>query len=200
MPREASKEYRNKLSKEYKEKYGANYNPKTGLEYEPNTIFNEIEKEQAIQLAQLLEGSRNELLIAYKDPKVKELVNYILAAIILENKRLTPPESFFPIKISRRYKSIDSLKHKMEQKDYISDYLGFKIIPESEHDIFYSTDPVLQSMIERREKIRKFVADSFRKLSKAKNFTFQTYCERCMEILDKLQEVFTDDSLKDTKY
>ena len=69
---------------------------------------------------------------------------------------MTPVEDFFPIKISRRYKSNDSLAHKLTQKDIVTDYLGFKITPESEHDIFYSTDPVLQEMIDRRENVRRF--------------------------------------------
>lgn len=190
MSKEASKAFRQ----------GYSVSKANGLQYDPNVIFKEIEKSQTLKLAQLIAETDNNRLLLYKDPKVKELVNYILAAIIFENQRMTPVEDFFPIKISRRYKSNDSLAHKMTQKDIITDYLGFKITPESEHDIFYSTDPVLQEMIDRREHTRRFVAESFRKLSKVKTVTFENYCMKCVEILDRLRTVFVDRSLDGTKY
>ncbi len=190
MSKEASKAFRQ----------GYSISKSNGLQYDPNVIFGEIEKSQTLKLAQLISATDNNRLLLYKDPKVKELVNYILAAIIFENQHMTPVEDFFPIKISRRYKSNDSLAHKLTQKDIVTDYLGFKITPESEHDIFYSTDPVLQEMIDRRENVRRFVAESFKKLSKTKTTTFENYCMKCIEILDRLRTVFVDRSLDDTKY
>lgn len=182
-------------AKKFRNTYSITYSSSKGMQYDPNVVFEVIEKQKAKELSELLKGTDNEALIAYRDPKVRELVDFVMTAIISENKALTSSESFFPFTITRRYKSIDSLIHKMGKHDRITDYLGFKIIPESEHDILYSRDTVAQEMIDRRENIRKFVAEKFRKLSKTKKTSFASYCTSCAEVLDKLQDVFTDTSI-----
>lgn len=183
-------------SKKFRSSYGVTYSSSKGMQYDPNTVFEEIQGRSRNELSDLVKGTGNEYLIAFRDPKVRELVNYVIAAIIRENHRMTPPEVFFPFKIQRRFKSIDSLAGKMKKHDEITDYLGFKIVPESEHDIFYSKCPVTQEMIERRENTRRFVANKFKKLSKISKTSFESYCLACTEILDKLQEVFYDKSLE----
>ena len=138
--------------------------------FNPNTTAKEISDEQLVEFAELVKGTPNADLVAYKDPKVQELVDFITAAIICENNRINGDA--FPIQISRRYKADDSLKKKMEEwskreeKDgmQVTDYLGLKIIPESQHSIFSSDgDPVLQNMINKREEYRSFIAEKYKK-------------------------------------
>lgn len=180
----------------------------TGLRFNPNLAAREISKEQLSEFAELVSGTPNENLIAFKDPKVQELVDYIMAAIIFENERLNSP-NFFPIQIYRRYKSDNSLKNKMtewesrEEKQGVAipDYLGFKIIPEAEHSIFTSDgDPILKRMIDRREETRKFIADMYKDLSDSPTLTFEEYCQKCIQVLNKLIAVFPKEALTRKKY
>ena len=180
----------------------------TGLKFNPNLAAREISKEQLLEFAKLVSGTPNENLIAFKDPKVQELVDYIMAAIIFENERLNSP-NFFPIQIYRRYKSDNSLKNKMaewesrEEKHGVAipDYLGFKIIPEAEHSIFTSDgDPILKRMIDRREETRKFIADMYKDLSDSPTLTFEEYCQKCIQVLHKLIATFPKEALTRKKY
>lgn len=180
----------------------------TGLRFNPNLAAREISKEQLSEFAELVSGTPNENLIAFKDPKVQELVDYIMAAIIFENERLNSP-NFFPIQIYRRYKSDNSLKNKMtewesrEEKQGVAipDYLGFKIIPEAEHSIFTSDgDPILKRMIDRREETRKFIADMYKDLSDSPTLTFEEYCQKCIQVLHKLIATFPKEALTRKKY
>ena len=180
----------------------------TGLKFNPNLAAREISKEQLLEFAKLVSGTPNENLIAFKDPKVQELVDYIMAAIIFENERLNSP-NFFPIQIYRRYKSDNSLKNKMaewesrEEKHGVAipDYLGFKIIPEAEHSIFTSDgDPILKNMIDKREETRKFIADMYKDLSDSPTLTFEEYCQKCIQVLHKLIATFPKEALTRKKY
>ncbi len=172
---------------DFKEKY----------KFDPNNASKEIFKEQLVTLSNLVSGTPQEELIAFKDPKVQELVDYIMAAIIIENQRINGSDTF-PIQIYRRYKSEESLKSKMEdwskrddkQGKTISDYLGFKIIPEAEHSIFYSTDSVLQGMISKREEVRAFIANMYNELSENQTMTFKQYSQKCRKVIRQLISIF----------
>lgn len=180
----------------------------TGVKFNPNVTAKEISREQLLEFAELVKGTSNENLIAFKDPKVQELIDYIMATIIFENERLNSP-NFYPIQIYRRYKSDNSLKNKIlewesrEEKQgfAITDYLGFKIIPEAEHSIFTSNgDPVLKKMIDEREETRKFIADMYKELSDSQFLTFEEYCQKCIQVLNKLISVFPKEAVTRKQY
>lgn len=169
--------------------------------FDPNTAAKEIASEQLLSFAELVRETPNKNLLAFKDPKMQELVDFIMCAIILENERINGVDAF-PIQIYRRYKSDNSLKEKMEEwadrpekkGKQVTDYLGFKIIPEAEHSVFFSGgDPVLQDMINRREATRAFIADAYKGLSEMPSMTFQTYCDECQEVLKRLKSIFPEE-------
>ena len=56
------------------------YDTSKGIQYKPDDIAKVIKEEQDIKITQLLRGTPNEKLLAYSDPKVQELVHYIIAA------------------------------------------------------------------------------------------------------------------------
>lgn len=175
--------------------------------FNPNSAAREIADEQLVEFASLVKGTPNEYLVAYKDPKVQELVDFITAAIICENNRIN--DDTFPIQISRRYKSDDSLKKKMEEwakreeKDgvQVTDYLGLKIIPESEHSIFTANgDPVLQQMINEREKYRSFIAEKYKEISEKTSMTFMDYRIECEEVITALCSIFPKEATARREY
>ena len=175
--------------------------------FNPNAEANAIADEQLVEFANLVKGTPNEDLVAYKDPKVQELVDFITAAIICENNRIN--DDPFPIQISRRYKADDSLKKKMEEwamqedKDgmQISDYLGLKVIPESEHSIFTADgDPRLQKMIDKREKYRSFIAEKYKNLSEWLSMTFMEYRAECEEVITALCGIFPKEATDRKEY
>lgn len=183
---------------DFKEKY----------RFDPNTAAKEILNEHFLEFANLIKGTPNETFIAYKDPKVQELVNLIISAIIFENERINAPETF-PIEIYSRYKADLSMKNKME--DYasredkkgakVTDYLGIRIVPEAEHTIFFSDgDTVLQEMINKREKIRTFITDISTEISQKPYMTFDYYSKKCQEVLEKLIDVFPEEAINRKKY
>ena len=180
----------------------------TGLKFNPNITAKEISKEQLVEFANLVKGTPHENLIAFKNPKVQELVDYIMATIIFENERLNSP-NYFPIQIYRRYKSDNSLKNKIlnwenredKQGSSITDYLGFKIIPEAEHSIFTADgDPILKEMIDKREETRKFIADMYKELSDSPTLTFEEYCIKCSQVLHKLIDIFPIEAVARKEY
>lgn len=167
-------------------------------QFDPNIAAKEIELEQLREFAELVKGTPNEDFIAFKDPKVQELVDYIMSAIILENERINAPDAF-PLQIYRRYKSDQSLQTKMEEwatrpeKDgkQVTDYLGFKIIPEAEHSVFYSGgDNELQKLIEKRERVRVFISETYQFLSTSPKMTLEEYNKRCSDVLRQLYKCF----------
>ena len=79
--------------------------------FDPNIAYKEIMEEQLAHFAKLVKDTQNEMLIAYKDPKVQELVDFILNAIIFENEILN--RETFPIQIYSRYKADLSLENKL---------------------------------------------------------------------------------------
>jgi len=168
--------------------------------FDPNAAAREIASEQLVSFAELVKGTPNEDFLAFKDPKMQELIDFIMCAIILENERING-EDTFPIQIYRRYKSDNSLREKMEEWEgrpekkgmQVTDYLGFKIIPEAEHSIFYSGgDPVLQEKMNKREQTRSFISETYRSLSENPNMTFSDYAAKCQEVLQKLKDVFPE--------
>lgn len=175
--------------------------------FDPNSTAKEIMNEQLLEFARLLKGTQNEELIAYKDPKVQELVNYILTTIILENERIN--KDSFPLSIYSRYKSDNSLENKLidyasrddKQDTQISDYLGIRVVPETEHSIFFSDgDLELQKMIDKREAVRTFISEKYKELSENPNVTFKVYCDRCKEILLTLKNIFPEEAVERKKY
>lgn len=176
------------------------YDTSKGIQYKPDDIAKVIKEEQDIKITQLLRGTPNEKLLAYSDPKVQELVHYIIAAIMYENEIIISPDKAFPLVIHSRYKSNTSLKNKVKQKDEVTDYLGFTILPEVEHDIFYSEDPVLQEMIDRREEVRNSMTIIYKKLSSNRKITFSDYCDLCNETFNALKKVWIDKSANKSDY
>lgn len=169
--------------------------------FDPNTTAKQIASEQLLTFAELVKGTPNEDFIAYKDPKVQELVDFIMSAIILENERINEAD-FYPIQIYRRYKSDNSLKDKMlewagrpeKAGMQVTDYLGFKIIPEAEHSVFFSGgDSRLQQMINKRESIRSFIVETYKNLSEQPNMSFREYCLTCNNVIDVLMTVFPEE-------
>lgn len=165
--------------------------------FNPNLEAKHIASEQDLEFARLIKGTPNEDLIAYRDPKVQELVDYILTTIICENDRMN--QDSFPIQISRRYKSDNSLKEKLTEwagrkeknGERVPDYLGFKIIPEAQHSTFYSNgDQVLQRMIDKREQHRAFIAEKYKQLSENTTMTFHEYAKHCEDVLNELHSLF----------
>lgn len=174
--------------------------------FNPNAEANAIADEQLVEFANLVKGTPNEDLVAYKDPKVQELVDFITAAIICENGRIN--DDPFPIQISRRYKADSSLKGKInewskrEEKDgvQVTDYLGLKVIPEAEHSIFTSTgDPILQKMIDKREMYRSFIADKYKNLE-CWTLTFMEYRAECEEVITALCNIFPKEATARREY
>lgn len=194
---------------EFKERYRVDSdaleeNESSDLKIDPNKIAHEIAKEQLSDFADFVRGTPNEDLIAYKDPKVQELVDYIMAAIIIENGRMNNPDNF-PIQIYRRYKSDKSLKDKMEKindnPDFkglpVPDFLGFKIIPEAQHSIFASNgDLILQAMINKREETRSFIASKYAQLAGIQEMTFEEYYKHTQEVIDKLVASFPYEAIE----
>ena len=173
---------------DFKEKY----------RFDPNTAAKEISSEQLLKFADLVKDTPSAKLIAYKDPKVQELIDYITSAIILENQRMNSMNAF-PVQIYRRYKADNSLEQKINEwstrpekrGEQVTDYLGFKIIPEAQHSIFFSdNDPILAEMINKRERIRAFIAEKYEMLSQISTMSFQEYASHCMQVLVALQDVF----------
>lgn len=181
--------------------------PKKDFAFNPNTAAKEIEKEQLLELAYLFKYTPNENLIAFKDPKVQELINFILPAIIFENERINSDP--FPLEVYGRYKSNESLKSKLdrwsERKDrdgvQIPDYLGIRIIPEAEHSILYAgEDKKLKKMIDKNEENRQFVVMLYSELSDKPNMTCQEYCIKCELILNKLKSIFPKEATERRKH
>lgn len=171
----------------------------TGEEqFNPNLTAKDIAVEELKEFAELVRGTENENLIAFRNKKIQELTDYIMSAIIIENEKINGPDAF-PLQIFRRYKSINSLKDKIDnwskredrKGKQISDFLGFKIIPESEPPIFYSDgDPILRQMIDQKEKIRTFVAKTYRDIEKNPTMTYAQYCRKTIKVLYKLIDIF----------
>lgn len=182
---------------DFKEQYKVN-TPSPSPTFDPNSAAKEIASEQLISFAELVQGTPNEEFLAFKDPKLQELIDFIMCAIILENERINGDDTF-PLQIYRRYKSDNSLMEKMEEWStrpekrgmQVTDYLGFKIIPEAEHSIFFSGgDPVLQDKINKRESIRSFIAETYKILSENPIMTFYEYCIKCNNVLNVLMDIF----------
>lgn len=182
----------------------------TGMQskFNPNSAAMEISKEQLLEFAQLVKGTQNQDLMAYKDPKVQELIDYITSAIIIENTRLNSPDTF-PVQIYRRYKSDKSLKDKMARWNdtlrfegmQLPDYIGLKIIPEAQHSVFFSDgDPKLQEMIDRRERMREFIALEYKHLSVTKAMTFDEYYDMTVQVLQALVDTFPYDAITKKEY
>lgn len=176
--------------------------------FDPDVAAKQIEIEQIKEFAELVRGTPNEDFVAFKDAKVQELVDYIMAAIIIENERVNAPDAF-PLQIYRRYKSDNSLKTKMEEwsgrkekeGEQVTDYLGFKIIPEAEHAVFYSGgDETLQKLIEKSEEIRTFIAETYQDLSSKTELTFEEYMKKTTEVLKHLQRCFPKEASERRKY
>lgn len=166
--------------------------------FDPNIEAKEIEREQLIEFAKMIKGTPYENLIAFKDPQVQELIDFILSIIIAENKRINGADSF-PLQIYSRYKSNESVGKKVKEYSnredkigkQITDYLGIRVLPESEHSIFFSDGDVkLQEMIDKREKTRMFIAKQYKDLSEFPNMTYEEYCTKCKNILDELITIF----------
>lgn len=198
----------NSNAKNFRKKYSVESIETEEKEFNPNKAAQEIMDEQLLEFASLVKGTPNEELIAFKDPKVQELVDFVMAAIILENERINAPDAF-PIQIYRRYKSDQSLKDKMnewstreeKQGKQVTDYLGFKIIPEAEHQIFFAGgDKELQRMIEKSEKIRTFVSSMYQSLSDETTLTFENYTKKCIDILRQLYRCFPKEASERRKF
>lgn len=106
--------------------------------YDTDDVTKALENEKAVELAQLVKGTDNEKLLAYRDPMVKKLVNFVMAAVIFESLSNDSLEPSFPLKVYRRYKSKDSLSGKMAKKGVATDYLGFRFVPTTEHEIYFA--------------------------------------------------------------
>lgn len=176
--------------------------------FNPDEIAKSISKEQIIGFADLVKGTPNQNLIAYKDPKVQELVDFIMAAIIHENNRINGSDAF-PVQIYRRYKADESLENKLkswskseENADrQVPDYLGFKIIPESEPSTLYAGDDNhLQRLIDERERVRGFVAYTYKRLSHIKDLTYDDYYHLVCPILLELENIFPYDAISRKQY
>ncbi len=192
---------------EFKRRVADMANMKDETAFNPNESAKEIEQEQLVEFVKILKGTSHEGLIVYKDPKVQELIDFIAAAIIQENSRLN--DDTYPIQIYRRYKSNHSLYEKI--KDWsqredrlewqIPDYLGFRIVPTSEHSIFYSgDDDVLQGMINKRENNREFIAKKYKEIHENSNMTFSNYCKICGDVIDVLSSLFPEEATDRKKY
>lgn len=153
-------------------------------------------------------GTPNEKFIAYKDPKVMELVDYLMVAIITENKRLNPMDNF-PIQIYRRYKSDTSFSDKVKSREQdpqkktepLKDYLGFKIIPEQEHTIFFADgDAKLQELINQREKHREYIATQYKELAEHPELSFDKYIQFCAKTIVALKEIFPEATARREHY
>lgn len=201
----------NESAKKFREQYAINPSVETEnseKQFDPNVAAKEIELEQLKEFAKLVKDTPNENFVAFKDPKVQELVDYIMSAIILENERINAPDAF-PLQIYRRYKSDQSLQNKMEEwatrpeKDgkQVTDYLGFKIIPEAEHSVFYSGgDPELQKLIEKRERVRAFISDIYQALSKTPKLTLDEYTKKCSDVIRQLYRCFPKEATSRRTY
>ncbi len=108
------------------------------ITYDTDNVTKAAENQKAIELAELVKGTDNEKLLAYRDPMVKKLVNYVMATVIFESLSSGSLEPSFPLKVYRRYKSNDSLSGKMAKKGLATDYLGFRFVPTTEHEIYFA--------------------------------------------------------------
>ena len=170
------------------------------INYDTDEVTTVLYEQKVIELAELIKETPNKKLLAYRDPLVKRLVNYIMTASITESEQADSFDPSFPLKIYRRYKSKESLSGKMAKKGLATDYLGFRIVPSVENEIYFANgDPVLEEMIERRDNIRKAIVSMYKTLSSNKTFTFEKYCNLCKKALDNLKAVFTDKSLSEEK-
>lgn len=193
----------NEKGKKFREDYAVLQN-----DFNPNIEAQGISTLQLQKFAALVADTPNEDFIALKDSKVQELIQYIMAAIILENERINAPDAF-PIQIYSRYKSDQSLADKMKewstreekQGAQITDYIGFKIVPEAQHTVFYSNgDEKLQKLIQQRERVRRFLTDTYQFLSDNPTMTFQDYSSKCIEVLRQLFKSFPKEASARKKY
>ena len=177
-------------------------------EFSPNKTARDIYLQQLVEFSELVKDTPNKDLIAFKDPMVQDLVDYIMAAIVIENERINDSD-VFPIQIYRRYKSNDSMAKKIEEWSgreekkgaQVTDYLGFRVVPEAEHSVFYGdSDPVLQEMIDRRESMRLYLAERYKELSTSPEMTFNDYRLKCKEVLSKLKTVFPKEATTRIEY
>lgn len=102
----------NERAKRFKSSYSVKTDTVT---FDPNSEAKEIAKIQLKEFAELVKGTPNEELIAFKNPKVQELIDYIMATIIIENQTINAPDAF-PIEIHSRYKSDKSLSGKLKKR------------------------------------------------------------------------------------
>lgn len=176
--------------------------------FDPNVEALGIETVQLKEFASLVKDTPNEDFLAVKDPKVQELIQYIMAAIILENERINAPDAF-PIQIYSRYKSDQSLADKMKewskreekQGAQVTDYVGFKIVPEAQHTVFYSNgDKTFQKLIQQRERVRQFLTDTYQFLSDNPTMTFGEYSSKCIAVLRQLSKCFPKEATARKKY
>ncbi len=177
------------------------------ISFNPDAEAKNIEKQQLREFAKLVSGTDNENLIAFKDKKMQELINYIMATIIIENQRINT-EDTFPIQILSRFKSDKSLANKLKEysdegrKDMcVKDYFGIKIVPEAEHSVFYSNgDVTLQKMIDKREEVRLFIVGKYKELSEKPTMTFAEYVKSCNEVIKHLIKCFPKEATARKKH
>lgn len=193
----------NEKGKKFREGYAVSLE-----KFDPNAEALAIEREQLREFAALVKDTPNEDFLALKDPKVQELIQYIMTAIILENERINAPDAF-PIQIYSRYKSDKSLADKMaewstreeKQGKQVTDYIGFKIVPEAQHTVFYSNgDKTLQKLIQQRERDRQFLSDTYQFLSDNPEMSFADYSSKCIEVLRHLYKCFPQEAKARRKF
>lgn len=175
--------------------------------FDPNIAAEEIKSEQLLKFAKAVIGTPYEKFLVYKDPKVQELIEYIMVAIIDEYEKMYGDS--FPIEIHTRYKSDESLANKQERYSQreekkgveVTDYLGFRILPQKEIQILDADgDSILQVMIDKREEIANYITNEYRELSKNPNMTCYDYCEKCRVVLTALKDVFPEEATERKEY
>ena len=179
----------NENEKEFREALKVNVNGITTLN--PNIVDTQTKNDIHLEFIRELVGTENERLIAYTDPYVKQLIDYVKAAILFEGKFSEEDENSFNYTISERTKSLKSLRKKIEQKGVVTDYLGMKIIPTGNPDILSSAgDTTLDKMLKEREKIRKFIKNKYKMISSNKMISFSSYIQECIEVYNKIIATF----------
>lgn len=176
--------------------------PNEQYKFNPNVVAKEIEKEQLMEFVGMIKGTPNENLIAFKDPKVLELIDFALAALPVEISRLN--NNTYPIQTYTRFKSNHSMKTKQEDWDTreerkgakITDYFAIRIIPSKEPSLWTARgeDPELQRKIDRREMIRKYIEARNKKLYEKPTLTFEEYCKTCRGVITVLSHLFPKDA------
>lgn len=173
------------------------HNKESDYEFDPNASSKEINDRQLLEFAEFIKGTPYEQFIAFKDQKVQELVDLIMATIVFEYDRLNGDD--LPIDIHNRYKAFESFKDKIyrysEREDKkgveVTDYLGFRVLPKEDTSILFSEgDSILQRKIDKTERIRKYVVSEYKDLSQNPNMSFIKYCEKCKSVLSRLKTVF----------